>query len=62
MRTWCSYSGVPCIYMRRGYHSLPNAGTLYTPQWMKMPNFASRYHRGGAYCESDAQLSLNLPF
>ena len=28
------------MYMLRGYHSLSNAGTLYTPQWMKMQNFA----------------------
>ena len=38
--------GVPCRYMLRGYHSLPKAGTAYTPQWMKMPNLPSTYHSG----------------
>jgi len=46
VRTWCSNSAVPRTYMWRGYHSLPKAGTLYTPQWMKIPNLASRYHSG----------------
>lgn len=32
--------------MLREYHSLPNAGTENTPQWMKMPNLALSYHAG----------------
>jgi len=27
-------------------HSLPNAGTEYTPQWMNTPNLAWSYHVG----------------
>ena len=30
---WCWFSAEPALYMLRGYHSLPNAGTLKTPQW-----------------------------
>jgi len=44
-----------------GYHSLPKAGTEYTPQWMKMPNLASRYHSGTEYCSSEAQVGSNGP-
>jgi hypothetical protein len=43
------YSSIPGWYMFRGYHSLPNAGTEYAPQWMKIPNFASSYHGGTSY-------------
>ena len=32
--------------MLREYHSFAKAGTEYTPQWMKMPNLASRNHSG----------------
>lgn len=30
---WWLFSAEPEMYMFRGYHSLPNAGTLKTPQW-----------------------------
>ena len=30
---WWLFSFDPPMYMFRGYHSLPNAGTLNTPQW-----------------------------
>ena len=49
------------MYMFRGYHSLPNAGTENTPQWMKMPNFASLYHSGSRYVPSDGQSGWNAP-
>ena len=45
------------MYMLRGYHSLENAGTLYTPQWIKMPNYAFWYHPGTRYCDRDSQVS-----
>ncbi len=51
---WCWYSSDPCVYICRGYHSLPNAGTAYTPQWMKMPNVASLYQSGTWYFCSDS--------
>src|SRR5712692_5779532 len=47
--------------MLRGYHSLPKAGTAYTPQWMKMPNLASRYHSGTVYFSSDSHEAWNGP-
>ena len=46
-RSWnlaCDPSGLhvtPCQY-----HSEPNDGTEYTPQWMKMPSFMSAYQLG----------------
>ena len=33
------------MYMFRAYQS-PNMGTLWGPQWLQMPNFASRNHSG----------------
>src|SRR6185369_5842411 len=33
MATWCVLQASPLMYIRRGYHSLPYAGTLNTPQW-----------------------------
>ncbi len=30
---WWLFSAEPAMYMLRGYHSLPKAGTLNTPQW-----------------------------
>src|SRR6266568_2807532 len=47
--------------MLRGYHSLPKAGTEYTPQWMKIPNFASWYHCGTRNRESDVHAGANGP-
>src|SRR5262245_11776582 len=48
--------------MLRGYHSLPKAGTEYTPQWMKIPNFASRYHSGTRYpASSDSHVARYGP-
>src|SRR5512138_193439 len=46
--------------MFRGYHSLSNAGTAYTPQWMKMPNLASSNHAGTRYCLSESQVGSNF--
>src|SRR5215218_4330011 len=47
--------------MVREYHSLRKAGTEYTPQWRKMPSFASWYHRGGVYRCRDSQVGSNGP-
>ncbi len=47
--------------MLRGYHSFSAAGTEYTPQWMKMPNFASLYHCGCWYFISVAQSARYGP-
>jgi hypothetical protein len=30
---WWLFSAEPLLYMLRGYHSLPKAGTLNAPQW-----------------------------
>ena len=46
------------MYMLRGYHSLSKAGTLYTPQWMKMPSFNLLNHFGWGNSDRDCQLSL----
>src|ERR1700722_19747288 len=54
---WCSNALLPGTYMLREYHSFPNAGTEYTPQWRKMPNFASRNQSGARYWASESQVA-----
>src|SRR5688572_4143844 len=49
--------------MRSQYHSaysplVANAGTEYTPQWMKIPNFASRHHCGVGRLSMDCQSGV----
>src|SRR5512134_909270 len=47
--------------MLRGYHSLPKAGTEYTPQWMKIPNLASWYQAGTSNVASESHSGRNGP-
>jgi len=43
-RSDCSACLLPLQFIQN--HSLPNAGTEYTPQWMNTPNLAWSYHAG----------------
>src|SRR5690349_12692961 len=54
-------SALPGLRNRSQYHSAyspldANAGTEYTPQWMKMPNLASLHHAGVGRLSTDSQV------
>ncbi len=49
------------MYMYLGYHSLPNAGTEYTPQWIKIPNLEVVNHDGTLYFFNELQVALKGP-
>src|SRR4051794_24256838 len=56
-------AGSPGARSRSQYHSAyspcgANAGTEYTPQWMKMPNFASVHQAGVGRLSTEAQSGV----
>lgn len=53
-----TYSGRCCPFQRYQNHSDPKLGTEYTPQWIKIPNLASSYHKGRGLESSDSHVGL----
>ena len=47
------------MYMLRAYQS-PNMGTLCGPQWLQMPNLASRNHSGALYWRRDSKVGSKV--
>lgn len=55
-RSDCSARVLPLQFIQN--HSLPNAGTEYTPQWMNTPNLAWSYHAGNGLASRLIQSGL----